>query len=69
MYILKKKYEEDLEKTNNQFYNENMEKIKESREKLKNKLKEEYDKMVFNIKLAKIINKVKHCYSLIKFNS
>ena len=69
MYILKKKYEEDLEKTNNQFYNESMEKIKVSREKIKNKLKEEYDKMVFNIKLAKIINKVKHCYSLIKFNS
>ena len=67
--MFKKKYEEDLKKTNNQFYNENMEKIKESREKIENKLKEEYDKMVFNIKLAKIINKVKHCYSLIKFNS
>ena len=69
MYILKKKYEEDLEKTNIKLYNKNMKKIEESRKKIEKELKEEFDKMVFENKLNLIINKVKKIYSLIKFNS
>jgi hypothetical protein len=69
MNILKKKYEEDLEKTNIKYFNKNMDKIKKSREKIENELKEKFDKMVFENKLNKIKNKVIKIYSLIKFNS
>ena len=69
MNILKKKYEEDLVKTNIKYFNKNMDKIKKSREKIENELKEEFDKMVFENKLNRIKNKVIKIYSLIKFNS
>ena len=69
MNILRKKYEEDLEKTNIKFYNKNMEKIDISRKKIENELKEEYDKIIFENKLNRIKNKVIKIYSLIKFNS
>jgi hypothetical protein len=64
MNILKKKYEEDLVKTNIKYFNKNMDKIKKSREKIENELKEEFDKMVFENKLNRIKNKVIKIYSL-----
>ena len=63
MNILKKKYEEDLVKTNIKYFNKNMDKIKKSREKIENELKEEFDKMVFENKLNRIKNKVIKIYS------
>ena len=56
-------------KTNIKYFNKNMDKIKKSREKIENELKEEFDKMVFENKLNRIKNKVIKIYSLIKFNS
>ena len=67
--ILKKKYEEDLMKTNNKLYRKNMEAIDKRSLKVEKEIKEEFEKRIFENKINWLKNKVINVYSLIKIDS
>ena len=67
--VLKKKYEEDLEKINNKLFKKNMDAIDKIPLKVEKEIKEEKEKMIFENKLIWLKNKVKEIYSHIEIDS